>query len=87
MTSKANQTMATVSHIVDLPEQAFQTGLDKTLTELKNQTDEISKVKQSIKGLTSLDDALKGAGGEAIRSFYEECHTTFLLFYESFISP
>ncbi|TWL10735.1 hypothetical protein CHCC19466_4717 [Bacillus licheniformis] len=37
--------------------QAFQTGLDKTLTELKNQTDEISKVKQSIKGLTSLDDA------------------------------
>lgn len=66
--------------------QAFQTGLDKTLTELKNQTDEISKVKQSIKGLTSLDDALKGAGGEAIRSFYEECHTTFLLFYESFIS-
>jgi len=66
--------------------QAFQTGLDKTLTELKNQTDEISKVKQSVKGLTSLDDALKGAGGEAIRSFYEECHTTFLLFYESFIS-
>ncbi|MCY7752977.1 LXG domain-containing protein [Bacillus haynesii] len=66
--------------------QAFQTGLDRTLTELKNQTDEISKVKQSVKGLTSLDDALKGAGGEAIRSFYEECHTTFLLFYESFIS-
>ncbi|MEC0753724.1 LXG domain-containing protein [Bacillus haynesii] len=66
--------------------QAFQTGLDKTLTELKNQTDEISKVKQSVKGFTSLDDALKGAGGEAIRSFYEECHTTFLLFYESFIS-
>lgn len=66
--------------------QAFQNGLDKTLTELKNQEDDISKVKQSVKGITSLDDALKGAGGEAIRSFYEECHTTFLLFYESFIS-
>ncbi|MED1738790.1 LXG domain-containing protein [Bacillus swezeyi] len=66
--------------------QAFQNGLDKTLTELKNQEDDISKVKQSVKGITSLDDALKGSGGEAIRSFYEECHTTFLLFYESFIS-
>ncbi|MES9689640.1 LXG domain-containing protein [Bacillus sp. JJ353] len=66
--------------------QAFQKGLDQTLSELKNQKDDISKVKQSVKGITSLDDALKGAGGEAIRSFYEECHTTFLLFYESFIS-
>ncbi|MFN2746614.1 ribonuclease YeeF family protein [Bacillus sp. z60-18] len=66
--------------------QAFQNGLDKTLTELKNQESDIAKVKQSVKGITSLDDALKGAGGEAIRSFYEECHTTFLLFYESFIS-
>ncbi|MBG9913424.1 ribonuclease YeeF family protein [Bacillus sonorensis] len=66
--------------------QTFQNGLDKTLSELKNQKDDISKVKQSVKGITSLDDALKGSGGEAIRSFYEECHTTFLLFYESFIS-
>lgn len=66
--------------------QAFQKGLDQTLSELKNQKDDISKVKQSVKGITSLDDALQGAGGEAIRSFYEECHTTFLLFYESFIS-
>lgn len=60
--------------------QTFQNGFDKTLSELKNQKDDISKVKQSVKGITSLDDALKGSGGEAIRSFYEECHTTFLLF-------
>ncbi|MEC0494475.1 ribonuclease YeeF family protein [Bacillus glycinifermentans] len=66
--------------------QGFQNSLDQTLSELKNQKDDISKVKQSVKSITSLDDALKGAGGEAIRSFYEECHTTFLLFYESFIS-
>ncbi|MCY8921202.1 ribonuclease YeeF family protein [Bacillus atrophaeus] len=66
--------------------QAFHNGIDKTLTELKNQTEDINKVKESIKGITALDDALKGKGGEAIRSFYEECHTTFLLFYESFIS-
>ncbi|NPC91499.1 hypothetical protein HOO54_04380 [Bacillus sp. WMMC1349] len=66
--------------------QEFHNGLDQTLTELKKQEKDITKVKQAVKGITSLDDALKGAGGEAIRSFYEECHTTFLLFYESFIS-
>ncbi|MFJ5793809.1 ribonuclease YeeF family protein [Bacillus atrophaeus] len=66
--------------------QAFHNGIDKTLTDLKNQSEDINKLKESIKGVTALDDALKGKGGEAIRSFYEECHTTFLLFYESFIS-
>ncbi|MEC1268239.1 LXG domain-containing protein [Bacillus vallismortis] len=66
--------------------QAFHNGIDETLTALKHQTEEIKRVKESIKGITSLDDALKGKGGEAIRSFYEECHITFLLFYESFIS-
>ncbi|MCZ0073436.1 T7SS effector LXG polymorphic toxin [Bacillus sonorensis] len=34
-------------------------------------------MKESVDALTSLDDALKGKGGEAIRSFYEECHTPF----------
>ncbi|MCY8023516.1 ribonuclease YeeF family protein, partial [Bacillus licheniformis] len=38
-----------------------------------------------VEGITSLDDALKGKGGDAIRAFYEECHTPFLQFYNTFI--
>ncbi|MED1741913.1 T7SS effector LXG polymorphic toxin [Bacillus swezeyi] len=65
--------------------QALCDGIDDTLEQLKKQSDEIAKVKKSVDGITSLDDALKGKGGDAIRAFYEECHTPFLRFYESFI--
>ncbi|MED2975857.1 T7SS effector LXG polymorphic toxin [Bacillus swezeyi] len=65
--------------------QALRDGIDDTLEQLKKQSDEIAKVKKSVDGITSLDDALKGKGGDAIRAFYEECHTPFLRFYESFI--
>ncbi|MFT0803484.1 T7SS effector LXG polymorphic toxin [Bacillus swezeyi] len=65
--------------------QALRNGIDDTLEQLKKQSDEIAKVKKSVDGITSLDDALKGKGGDAIRAFYEECHTPFLRFYETFI--
>ncbi|KAA6472299.1 T7SS effector LXG polymorphic toxin [Bacillus swezeyi] len=65
--------------------QALHNAIDQTLEQLKQQSDEISKVKKSVEGITSLDDALKGKGGDAIRAFYKECHTPFLQFFESFI--
>ncbi|MED1739328.1 T7SS effector LXG polymorphic toxin [Bacillus swezeyi] len=65
--------------------QALHNAIDQTLEQLKQQSDEIAKVKKSVDGITSLDDALKGKGGDAIRNFYEECHTPFLKFFESFI--
>ncbi|MEM5838833.1 T7SS effector LXG polymorphic toxin [Bacillus sp. LMB3902] len=65
--------------------QALHHAIDQTLEQLKQQSDEIAKVKKAVEGITSLDDALKGKGGDAIRSFYEECHTPFLKFFESFI--
>jgi len=65
--------------------QALHKAIDQTLEQLKHQSDEIAKVKKSVKGITSLDDALKGKGGDAIRAFYEECHTPFLRFYDTFI--
>ncbi|MEC1230841.1 ribonuclease YeeF family protein, partial [Bacillus paralicheniformis] len=65
--------------------QALHNAIDQTLEQLKQQSDEFAKVKKSVDGITSLDDALKGKGGDAIRAFYEECHTPFLKFYESFI--
>ncbi|OMI29058.1 hypothetical protein BTA31_04755 [Bacillus haynesii] len=65
--------------------QALHKAIDQTLEQIKHQSDEIAKVKKSVDGITSLDDALKGKGGDAIRNFYEECHTPFLQFYETFI--
>ncbi|MED1741416.1 T7SS effector LXG polymorphic toxin [Bacillus swezeyi] len=65
--------------------QALHNAIDQTLEQLKQQSDEISKVEKSVEGITSLDDALKGKGGDAIRAFYKECHTPFLQFFESFI--
>ncbi|ARC71360.1 ribonuclease YxiD [Bacillus licheniformis] len=65
--------------------QALHHAIDQTLEQLKQQSDEFAKVKKAIEGITSLDDALKGKGGDAIRAFYEECHTPFLQFYDTFI--
>ncbi|NPC94028.1 transposase [Bacillus sp. WMMC1349] len=65
--------------------KALREGIDKTLDELKDQSKKIAKIKKSVDGIVALDDALKGKGGEAIRNFYEECHTPFLRFYDLFI--
>ncbi|MDU0073173.1 MULTISPECIES: T7SS effector LXG polymorphic toxin [Bacillus] len=64
---------------------ALHHAIDQTLERLKKQSEEISNLKKSVDGITALDDALKGKGGDAIRAFYEECHTPFLRFYESFV--
>ncbi|MCJ8221416.1 T7SS effector LXG polymorphic toxin [Bacillus paralicheniformis] len=65
--------------------QALHKAIDQTLEQLKHQSDEFAKVKKAVDSIASLDDALKGKGGDAIRAFYEECHTPFLQFYDSFI--
>ncbi|WP_261379778.1 T7SS effector LXG polymorphic toxin, partial [Bacillus paralicheniformis] len=65
--------------------QALHNAIDQTLEQLKQQSDEFAKVKKAVEGITSLDDALKGKGGDAIRAFYKECHTPFLQFYDTFI--
>ncbi|WP_222426128.1 T7SS effector LXG polymorphic toxin, partial [Bacillus paralicheniformis] len=65
--------------------QALHKAIDQTLEQLKHQSDEIAKVQKSVEEIASLDDALKGKGGDAIRAFYEECHTPFLQFYDTFI--
>ncbi|MCY9215808.1 T7SS effector LXG polymorphic toxin, partial [Bacillus haynesii] len=46
--------------------QALHKAIDQTLEQLKHQSDEFAKVKKAVEGITSLDDALKGKGGDAI---------------------
>ncbi len=45
----------------------------------------MNQIKEAVTNLIALEESLKGAGGNAIRGFYEECHKPFLLFYENFL--
>ncbi|ARC71770.1 ribonuclease YxiD [Bacillus licheniformis] len=62
--------------------QALHKAIDQTVEQLKQQSEEIVNIKKSVEGITSLNDALKGKGGDAIRNFYKECHTPFLQFFD-----
>ncbi|MPQ25714.1 T7SS effector LXG polymorphic toxin [Bacillus paralicheniformis] len=65
--------------------QALHKAIDQTLEQLKQQSDEFAQVQKAAEEIASLNDALKGKGGDAIRAFYKECHTPFLQFYDTFI--
>lgn len=48
--------------------------------------DQLKQVMLGIEEFISLKDSFKGEGGRSIRSFYQECHLPFLLFFESWIN-
>ncbi|AMB91823.1 transposase, partial [Bacillus altitudinis] len=61
---------------------ALINGIDQTLNTLKQQSQQISSIEKQIQQFISLDGALKGEAGQAIRSFYTECHIPFLQFFQ-----
>ncbi|MEH7651719.1 T7SS effector LXG polymorphic toxin [Bacillus safensis] len=62
--------------------QALHHGIDQTLTQLKQQSQHMKSLESQINQIISLDGALKGEAGEAIRAFYAECHIPFLQFFQ-----
>ncbi|MGE6675594.1 T7SS effector LXG polymorphic toxin [Bacillus pumilus] len=64
---------------------ALINGIDQTLNTLKQQSQQISSIEKQIHQIISLDGALKGEAGQAIRSFYTECHIPFLQFFQVII--
>ncbi|WP_432803669.1 T7SS effector LXG polymorphic toxin [Bacillus safensis] len=62
--------------------QALYHGIDQTLTQLKQQSQHMKSLESQINQIISLDGALKGETGEAIRAFYAECHIPFLQFFQ-----
>ena len=52
--------------------QGLETGIDDTIKDIGNFQDQITSVQKAVRGVTSLDDALKGKGGDAIRAFYND---------------
>ncbi|MFB5085597.1 T7SS effector LXG polymorphic toxin [Psychrobacillus sp. PGGUH221] len=62
----------------------FQEGLQRNISMLDRLRSEIEVIHRAVKGLVQLEDQLKGEGGDAIRSFYEECHLPFLQYFQFF---
>ncbi|MCM3061686.1 T7SS effector LXG polymorphic toxin [Bacillus altitudinis] len=61
---------------------ALINGIDQTLNTLKQHSQQIRSIEKQIQQIISLDGALKGEAGQAIRSFYTECHIPFLQFFQ-----
>ncbi|WP_144510127.1 T7SS effector LXG polymorphic toxin [Bacillus sp. FJAT-22090] len=59
----------------------FQDGIQRNIALLGRIRSEIDTIYQTVLGLVDMEDQLKGAGGNAIRSFYRECHVPFLQFF------
>ncbi|WP_166462381.1 ribonuclease YeeF family protein [Psychrobacillus vulpis] len=62
----------------------FQDGLQRNIAMLDRLRSEIETIHRSVEGLVQMEDQLKGEGGNAIRSFYGECHLPFLQFFQLF---
>ncbi|WP_406845726.1 T7SS effector LXG polymorphic toxin [Bacillus safensis] len=60
----------------------LKNGIDQTLNKLKQQTQNVKSLEKQINQIISLDSALKGEAGQAIKDFYIECHIPFLQFFQ-----
>ncbi|MFJ8064661.1 ribonuclease YeeF family protein [Psychrobacillus sp. NPDC096426] len=62
----------------------FHDGLQRNITMLTRIEGEMKAIETAILGLASMEDSLKGKGGNAIRAFYNDCHLPFLQFFLTF---
>lgn len=60
-------------------------GIDQILSHLDNQEKQVKAIEAAIENIVSLEDSLKGQGGQSIRSFYQEQHLSFIAFYQQTI--
>ncbi|MEW4287997.1 ribonuclease YeeF family protein [Rossellomorea marisflavi] len=64
--------------------QTLQEGISRNTAMLDSLDGQIQSLKKSISTFAGLEDVLKGKGGSAIRSFYEDCHIPLLDFIVKF---
>ncbi|WP_301107141.1 ribonuclease YeeF family protein [Sporosarcina sp.] len=62
----------------------FQEGVEQNVNMLNRLQNEIDSIFLSVEEFVSMDESLKGKGGDAVREFYAECHLPFLLFFKTF---
>lgn len=65
---------------------SFHAGIDEVLRKLDTHETGLSELAKSVNSIISLNDSLKGKGGDSIRSFYESCHAPILLRLKSFLA-
>ncbi|MED4212349.1 T7SS effector LXG polymorphic toxin [Priestia megaterium] len=65
---------------------AFHENIQAILDSIKSQKEQIQGLISQVQAFSSLDDAFKGKGGEAIRSFYKTGHASFLTLYHSLLT-
>ncbi|MGE6259916.1 T7SS effector LXG polymorphic toxin [Heyndrickxia sporothermodurans] len=64
----------------------FHSGMDQIQARLQSLNEQMEHLQQAVDGIIMLEDSLTGEGGQAIRSYYQEIHQTFLLFFQSFLA-
>ena len=62
----------------------FHDGLQRNVNMLTRIEGEMKAIQTATLGLASMEDSLKGTGGNAIRAFYNDCHLPFLQFFFTF---
>ncbi|WP_137790259.1 LXG domain-containing protein [Bacillus sp. E(2018)] len=72
--------------MIALDAQSLDTWVDSLRKYLKNQLNEMKELTSKVNELASLDSALTGEGGDAIKLFYRESHYPLLLFYETTVT-
>src|SRR5699024_11845245 len=55
-------------------------GIDDAVVDIDSFHEQISAIQRAVRDFHALDDALKGKGGEAIRTFFNEVHQPFLIY-------
>ncbi|QQK77576.1 LXG domain-containing protein [Salicibibacter cibarius] len=58
-------------------------GIDDVLESIASNRDQLVPIRQAVHQFIGLQGDLKGQGGEAIRSFFADCHEPFLALYDS----
>ncbi|SDM41555.1 LXG domain of WXG superfamily protein [Psychrobacillus sp. OK028] len=64
--------------------QPFQDGIQRNTNMLTRLEGEITAIQTAVQGLVAMEETLKGEGGNAIRSFYNDAHLPFLHFFLTF---
>ncbi|WP_371817496.1 T7SS effector LXG polymorphic toxin [Virgibacillus sp. MSJ-26] len=64
---------------------SLQDGIDFTVQDIESKRDQIQALQKSVHGFHTLEDALRGQGGEAIRAFYRDAHEPFLVLFHQFL--
>jgi|GEM_PF-2172030 len=55
-------------------------GIQTTISAIETTHSDISSAQRALRGLTSLEESLKGEMGSSVRAFYENCHQPFLIY-------